>query len=100
MPKLVDVKFTNIPRNSTMARMIRQFSLPSAPKLMTAETAKALNGNEENGKSTGDGAGTSSGGGLREMEDKDIPGVKNLWDRSVVTTIVKGHRLCLADIRY
>lgn len=63
---------------------------------MTAETAKALNGNEEAGKSAGDGAATSSGGGLREMGDKDIPGVKNLWDRSVVTTIVKGSQTVLS----
>lgn len=75
-----------------MARMIRQFALPSTPKLMSADFTEIFNGGEAKGKaidnkpegSSTDAASTSSGGsGLREMEDTDIPSVKNLWDRSV-----------------
>lgn len=52
VPKLVDVKFTSVPRNSTMARMIRQFNLPVTPSLQ-----------------------------LREMEEKDVPEICDLYTR-------------------
>lgn len=55
IPKLVDVKFTYIPRNTTLARLILRHKLPAATSLK----------------------------GLREMEEKDIPGVKALWERYV-----------------
>lgn len=53
IPKLVDVRFTSVPRNSTMARMIRIFNLPSHTSIH----------------------------GLREMEEKDIPSVHALWQK-------------------
>ncbi|KAI0273347.1 N-myristoyl transferase [Gloeopeniophorella convolvens] len=55
VPKLVDVKFTYVPRNMTIARMIRQYKVPSAPALTRA--------------------------GLREMEDRDVPAVTDLYRR-------------------
>lgn len=53
MPKLVDVRFTYVPRNMTLARMIRQYKLPATPRLA----------------------------GLREMEDKDVPQVAELFKK-------------------
>ncbi|KAI0306355.1 N-myristoyl transferase [Multifurca ochricompacta] len=53
--KLVDVKFTYVPRNMTIARMIRQFKVPSTPVLSRA--------------------------GLREMEERDVSAVTDLYRR-------------------
>lgn len=55
VPKLVDAKFTYVPRNMTIARMIRQFKAPSTLAL--------------------------SRFGLREMEDRDVPAVTELFRR-------------------
>jgi hypothetical protein len=53
--KLVDVKFTYVPRHMTLARMIRMHKLPEKAHFSDL--------------------------GLREMEDKDIPEVATLFDR-------------------
>jgi len=53
--KLVDVGFTHIPRNSTMARMQRLHKLATAPTLLNS--------------------------GLREMRDDDVPQVAELFTR-------------------
>lgn len=55
MPKLVDAKFTYVPRNMTIARMIRQFKVASTPALSRA--------------------------GLREMEETDVSAVAELYGR-------------------
>jgi glycylpeptide N-tetradecanoyltransferase len=55
VPKLVDAKFTYVPRNMTIARMVRQFKAPSTLAL--------------------------SRSGLREMEDRDVPAVTELFRR-------------------
>lgn len=55
VPKLVDVKFTYVPRSMTLARMIRQFKLPSSPHL--------------------------SRSGLREMEERDVVEVADLFTK-------------------
>jgi len=55
VPKLVDAKFTYVPRNMTIARMVRQFKPPSTLAL--------------------------SRSGLREMEDRDVPAVTELFRR-------------------
>ena len=55
VPKLVDAKFTYVPRNMTIARMVRQFKAPSTLAL--------------------------SRSGLREMEDRDVPAVTELFTR-------------------
>jgi len=55
VPKLVDAKFTYVPRNMTIARMVRQFKAPSTLAL--------------------------SRSGLREMEDGDVPAVTELFRR-------------------
>ena len=55
VPKLVDAKFTYVPRNMTIARMVRQFKAPSTVAL--------------------------SRSGLREMEDKDVPAVSEPFRR-------------------
>jgi len=55
VPKLVDAKFTYVPRNMTIARMVRQFKVPSNPALSRA--------------------------GLREMEERDVSGVAKLYKR-------------------
>ena len=52
--KLIEVKFTHVPRSMTVARMIRMFKLPEIPHF---------------------------GRDLREMEDKDIPEVAALFAR-------------------
>jgi len=52
IPKLVDVKFTFVPRNSTLTRMIRTNKVPAEPILQNQ--------------------------GLREMEEKDVDGVAEL----------------------
>lgn len=79
VPKLVEIRFTSVPRNSTMARMIRQFALPSTPRLMNAEQSALFTGsNEGKGKSS---TALSVVGGLREMEDRDVPKVQGLWHR-------------------
>ncbi|TDL24832.1 N-myristoyl transferase [Rickenella mellea] len=57
IPKLVDVKFTYVQRNMTLARMVRLHKLQPTPKLAAA------------------------GGGLREMEDGDIVAVAELYTR-------------------
>jgi len=53
IPKLVDVKFTYVARNSTLARMVRAHKVPSEPQLR----------------------------GLREMEEKDVEAVAELAAR-------------------
>jgi len=55
VPKLVDAKFTYVPRNMTIARMVRQFKVPSNPALSRA--------------------------GLREMEERDVSAVADLYKR-------------------
>ena len=55
VPKLVDAKFTYVPRNMTIARMIRQFKVPPTPAL--------------------------SRSGLREMEERDVSAVTELYRR-------------------
>ncbi|KAN0136941.1 Myristoyl-CoA:protein N-myristoyltransferase, N-terminal domain containing protein [Lactarius tabidus] len=55
IPKLVDVKFTYVPRDMTIARMIRQAKVPSIPTLARS--------------------------GLREMEEKDVSAVSELFRR-------------------
>ena len=55
VPKLVDVKFTYVPRSMTLARMIRQFKLPSSPHL--------------------------SRSGLREMEERDVTEVADRFTK-------------------
>ena len=55
VPKLVDAKFTYVPRNMTIARMIRQFKAPSTLAL--------------------------SRSGLREMEERDVSAVTELYTR-------------------
>lgn len=55
VPKLVDAKFTYVPRNMTIARMIRQFKVASTPTLSRA--------------------------GLREMEERDVAAVAELYRR-------------------
>ncbi|KAF8263388.1 N-myristoyl transferase [Lactarius quietus] len=55
IPKLVDVKFTYVPRDMTIARMIRQSKVPSTPSLMRS--------------------------GLREMEERDVSAVAELFRR-------------------
>ena len=55
IPKLVDIKFTYVPRNATLARLVLRHKLPSSASMR----------------------------GIREMEEKDIPNVKTLWERYV-----------------
>ncbi|KAH9993757.1 N-myristoyl transferase [Russula vinacea] len=55
VPKLVDAKFTYVPRNMTIARMIRQFKAPSTLAL--------------------------SRSGLREMEERDVSAVTELYTK-------------------
>jgi glycylpeptide N-tetradecanoyltransferase len=55
VPKLVDAKFTYVPRGMTIARMVRRFKVPSTPALSRA--------------------------GLREMEERDVPAVAELYRR-------------------
>jgi len=56
IPKLVDIKFTPVPRDMTLARMINANKLPSSTPVL-------------------------AGRGLREMEQRDIPVVNDLWSR-------------------
>jgi hypothetical protein len=53
IPKLVEARFTPVPRSLTLARMIRLYKLPSATRIA----------------------------GLREMEDKDVEEVTELFGR-------------------
>ncbi|KAI0064592.1 N-myristoyl transferase [Artomyces pyxidatus] len=55
VPKLVDIKFTHVPRSMTLARMIRLYHVASEPHLVR--------------------------GGLREMEARDGPQVTELYTR-------------------
>ena len=55
--KLVDVRFTYIPRHLTLARLIRSNKLPAVPHL------------------------SRNSGGLREMEERDIAQVCELFTR-------------------
>ena len=55
VPKLVDVKFTYVPRDMTIARMVRQAKVPSTPSLARS--------------------------GLREMEERDVSAVAELYRR-------------------
>lgn len=55
LPKLADIKFTHIPRNTTLARMIKTNELPAVPVL--------------------------EGAGLREMEERDVEAVEDLFKR-------------------
>ena len=59
IPKLVDVKFTYVPRHLTLARMIRSNKLPAVPQLARASA------------------------GLREMEDRDIAEVGEMHTRYI-----------------
>lgn len=52
--KLVNVRFTHVPQNQTLARMIRLNKVPERPRLESQ--------------------------GLREMEEKDVPEVTALYD--------------------
>lgn len=53
----MDVRFTHVPSNMTLARMIRLNKVPERPRLLDSHH------------------------GLREMEDKDVPGVAALYER-------------------
>ncbi|VDC06563.1 unnamed protein product [Peniophora sp. CBMAI 1063] len=64
VPKLVDIKFTYVPRNMTLARMIKLYKVPGELKLASG------------GKGEGKGK-----GGLREMEERDVQGVWELFGR-------------------
>ena len=55
VPKLVDVKFTYVPRDMTIARMVRQAKVPLTPTLARS--------------------------GLREMEERDVSAVGELYRR-------------------
>ncbi len=55
LPKLVDVRFTHVPSNMTLARLIRRNKVPDRPRLLDH--------------------------GLREMEEKDVPEVAELYER-------------------
>jgi len=55
IPKLLEVKFTQVPRNTTRARMMLQYKLPSTPRLAAS--------------------------GLREMEERDVEQVTDLYRR-------------------
>ncbi|KAI0341836.1 N-myristoyl transferase [Trametopsis cervina] len=55
VPKLVNVQFTHVPSNMTLARMIRLNKVPERPKLLAQ--------------------------GLREMEEKDVPEVTKLYGK-------------------
>lgn len=55
VPKLVDVKFTHVPRNMTLARMIKNYKVSAELKLGSK--------------------------GLREMEDRDVEAVHELYER-------------------
>lgn len=55
IPKLVNVGFTHVPSNMTLARMIRLHKVPERPKHLAQ--------------------------GLREMEEKDVPQVADLYKR-------------------
>jgi len=57
VPKLVDVKFTYVPRSMTLARMIRSYKLPDSTHF------------------------SRHGCLLREMEEKDLPDVTALFKR-------------------
>jgi len=55
VPKLIDVGFTGLKSGMTVARMVRLFKLPSAPALAAR--------------------------GLREMEDRDVPEVRAIFNQ-------------------
>lgn len=55
IPKLVSVRFTSVPSSMTLARMIRLHKLPDRPRLLDH--------------------------GLREMEERDVPQVTDLFSR-------------------
>lgn len=55
IPKLVSVRFTSVPSSMTLARMIRLHKLPDRPRLLDQ--------------------------GLREMEERDVPQVTDLFSR-------------------
>ncbi|OSD08620.1 N-myristoyl transferase [Trametes coccinea BRFM310] len=55
IPKLVSVRFTGVPPNMTLARMIRLHKVPDRPRLLDH--------------------------GLREMEERDVPQVSDLFNR-------------------
>ena len=55
IPKLVNINFTHVPPNMTLARMIRLNKVAERPKLLAQ--------------------------GLREMEDRDVPQITNLYKR-------------------
>lgn len=59
VPKLVSVQFVQVPGNMTQARMIRLNKVPDTPRLL-----------ESSGK-----------GGLREMEERDLQEVADLFER-------------------
>ncbi|TCD66016.1 glycylpeptide N-tetradecanoyltransferase [Steccherinum ochraceum] len=56
IPKLVNVRFTHVPSNMTLARMIRIHKVPDRPRLLDRD-------------------------GLREMEEKDVSQVTDLYAR-------------------
>lgn len=55
IPKLVNVHFVGVPSNMTLARMIRLHRVPERPHLLSQ--------------------------GLREMEEKDVPEITDLYAR-------------------
>ena len=55
VPKLVDIKFTYVPRNMTLARMIKHYKVASELRLGLK--------------------------GLREMEDRDVEAVHELFEK-------------------
>jgi len=57
--KLVNVRFTHVPSNMTLARMIRLHKVPERPRMVDPQY------------------------GLREMEEKDVPAVTDLYERYV-----------------
>lgn len=71
IPKLVDVKFTYVPRQMTVARMVRQSKVPT----------------------------TTSCPGLREMEDRDVEQVHKLFSR-YMGRFTMAHIMSVEDFRH
>lgn len=69
--KLIDVKFTYVPRSMTLARMIRIYKTAAQPQLS----------------------------GLREMEDRDVSGVADLFTR-YMQRFTMGPVMTLDEIRH
>lgn len=69
--KLIDVKFTYVPRSMTLARMLRLYKTAAQPQLS----------------------------GLREMEDRDVSGVADLFTR-YMQRFTMGPVMTLDEIRH